>query len=127
MSNSPDISLYLIKGTIRIHRSTINVLGYPKFIRLMVSNDGRSVLLLPAQEKDFQSFRVPKNLGDANWKFEIGCIKFCRFLIGNLSWEPLASYRISADLYVPSHYVRFCLFNGLLLPSNNRSASKVEN
>ena len=127
MSNSPDISLYLIKGTIRIHRSTIHVLGYPKFIRLMVSNDGRSVLLLPAQEKDFQSFRVPKNLGDANWKFEIGCIKFCRFLAANLSWEPFASYRISADQYIPSHYVRFCLFNGLLLPSNHTSASKVKN
>jgi hypothetical protein len=123
MSNLPSISFYLARGIVRIHRSTIDMLGNPRFVRLMVSIDEKSILLVSAAKKDFQSFRVPGNYNEDNWRFEIGCIQFCRYLTANLSWAPFASYRFSGDLYTPSRFVRFCLTNGVLLPPNNTPES----
>ena len=127
MNNVPQISFYLASGMIRIHRSTIDILGHPRFIRFMVSKDGKSLLLTRAEKKDFQSFRVPKDTNNSSWKFEIGSIQFCRCLASSLSWLPYATYRISADSYIPSRYARFCLTEGLLLSAHNSTEDKGEN
>ena len=67
----------------------------------MVSKDEKSILLISEAKKDFQSFRVPSKYNDENWKFEMGCVIFFRFLASQLSWLPNASYRIAADQYKP--------------------------
>ena len=105
----------------------MSILGHPRFIRFLVSKDGKSLLLTRAEKKDFQSFRVPKDINNSGWKFEIGSIQFCRCLASSLSWLPYATYRISADSYIPSRYARFCLTEGLLLSTHNLTEDKGEN
>lgn len=126
MSNSPSISFYLAQGMLRIHRSTIDMLGNPRFIRLLVSKDEKSILLVSAAKNDFQSFRVPGNYNEDNWKFGIGCILFCRFLSSQFLWLPSASYRIVADQYKPLSYARFNLSDAVQLCSTKASVGLVE-
>jgi len=126
MNNSPSISFYLARGMLRIHRSTIDMLGNPRFVRLLVSKDEKSILLASAAKKDFQSFRVPGNYNEDNWKFGIGCILFCRFLSSQLLWLPCASYRIVADQYKPLSYARFNLSDAVQLCSTKASVGLVE-
>ena len=109
------IWLHVQNGLVRIHCSTIDMLGNPRFVRLMVSIDEKSILLVSAAKMDYQSFRVPGNYNEDNWKFGIGCILFCRFLSSQLLWLPNASYRIVADQYKPLSYARFNLSDALQL------------
>lgn len=51
-------SLYLRWNRIRVFKSTIRLLGTPKFVQFSVHQDGTSMILSPFDKKSFTSFRI---------------------------------------------------------------------
>lgn len=86
-------------NTIRIFKSTIRAMGQPKFIRLLVNQEGTKLIVQRYYKKTFNSFRIPENFADRDSRVEIHSKAFCRLLAGRTKWDREASYRIMGSVY----------------------------
>ena len=109
MSNETYISFYLNSSRIHIFRKAIKEIGNPKFIRFLVKEDGKSMIMEAYIKKDFQSHRVPQIRDNANWKMEVTSIALCSLLKNRLNWEDNKSYRIPGKTYSGQHLAVFDL------------------
>ena len=98
MSNETYISFYLATFRIHIFSKTIIEIGNPKFIRFLVKDDGKSMIMEAYHKKDFQSHRVPKRT-DGRWEMEVRSYPLCGLLKNRLQWEEGKSYRIPGKTY----------------------------
>lgn len=99
MRDGSHISFYLRSATIHVHRSTIRSLGNPPFIRFLISEDGRTLLVQAYTKKDFQSFRIPQPINDEIGRVQIHSKRLCELLQLRLGWDGKCSYRIPGKPY----------------------------
>ena len=98
MPSDTYISFYLSTSRIHIFRSTIKEIGNPKFIRFLVKDDGKSMIMEAYHKKDFHSHRVPKD-SNGHWEMEIRSLPLCTLLQNRLNWKSGQSYRIPGKTY----------------------------
>ena len=99
MPSDTYISFYLSTSRIHIFRSTIKDIGNPKFIRFLVKEDGKSMIMEAYYKKDFQSHRVPKVSDNSRWEMEIRSLPLCTLIQNRLNWKTGQSYRIPGKTY----------------------------
>ena len=74
MSNETYISFYLNSSRIHIFRKAIKEIGNPKFIRFLVKEDGKSMIMEAYIKKDFhkiQKKRMSLHFMDTLFKFSL--------------------------------------------------------
>lgn len=103
------VSFYLRRNRIRVFRQVIAAIGDPRFVRIMIKEDGLSLILLPYSKKTFQSLRVPKTANYNRWSMEISSKPLCLLLAHHLGWELSNSYRVPGKIYKQQTLVLFDL------------------
>lgn len=109
MPSDTYISFYLSTSRIHIFRSTIKDIGNPKFVRFLVKEDGKSMIMEAYYKKDFQSHRVPKVSDNSRWEMEIRSLPLCTLIQNRLNWKAGQSYRIPGKTYSQQRLVVFDL------------------
>ncbi|XVG96649.1 hypothetical protein ACGCUP_03910 [Eubacteriales bacterium KG125] len=94
-NQKPIVCIDLKKNRIRIHKTTLHMIGDPSFINLLVNPKEKLIAIKKSSAKDKSALRIRSNqLNDGN------CVEFgCRDLILLLkdidnSWQINSSYRI---------------------------------
>lgn len=94
-NQKPIVCIDLKKNRIRIHKTTLHMIGDPSFINLLVNPNEKLIAIKKSSAKDKSALRIRSNqLDDGN------CVEFgCRDLILLLkdidnSWQINSSYRI---------------------------------
>ena len=106
------ISFYLGSGRVHVLRETLRGIGNPAFVRFLLSEDGRHMVMTPYNRKVFASMRVPKGVytsSNPNIRLEFPCMPFCRLMAHHLNWESGQSYRIEGKIYPGQKLVKFDL------------------
>lgn len=109
-------SLYLRWNRIRVFKSTIRLLGTPKFVQFSVHQDGTSMILSPFDKKSFTSFRIPANIYDEKGSLEISSKGLCRILANRLNWNVNQSYRIPGKYISSQNIVVYDLTSAAAIP-----------
>ncbi len=92
--NETYISFYLRTNRIHIFVDALRALGCPRFICLMIQEDGSSIAIIPYKKKDFRSHRVPSDVYVGTSGMEASSIKLCRIVSELHQWEDDCSYRV---------------------------------
>lgn len=119
MNNSenqrPIVCIDLKKNRIRIHKSTLHMIGDPSFINLLVNPEEKVIAIKKASTKDHLALRIRKNqLTDGN------CVEFgCRELISMLkgmdnTWKNNNSYRIYGKCHSNESLAQFAMQDSIL-------------
>jgi len=106
------ISFYLSTGRVHIRSEALRQIGEPQFVRFLLSNDGRSMIMEPYHKKVFVSMRVPAGVygkGEKRRKMEPRCMPLCRLLADHLGWGEGASYRIPGRVLPQQGIAKFDL------------------
>ncbi len=112
MTEQSYISFYLRSNVIRVFVSSIRKIGEPRFIRFMINTETMQLVMIPADRKDFQSFRVPNgvlNPGAKRQKMAIHSQKFCQLLSKRLGWDENYSYRVPGTVFAEQNLARYDL------------------
>ena len=94
MKNTVCISFYLRHTTIRLHRSTIRGLNNPPFIRFLISDDCKTMIVQSYEKKDFRSVRLCANQKGKSDNSEIRSMGLCECVARINGWDFINSYRI---------------------------------
>ena len=116
MDNHTHLSLYLRNNRIRIFKSTIRLLGTPKFVQFSVHTDGKSMMLAPYYKKSFTSFRIPQNIYEEKGSLEISSKGFCIIIANRLKWDVEHSYRIPGKYIQGQNVVIYDLTSATIIP-----------
>ena len=106
------VSFYLSGGRLHIHPEALRKIGCPPYVRFLLSEDGKSMIMEPYTRKVFASMRVPKGLytkSDKRSRMEVKCAPFCRMMAHHLGWDPYSSYRILGKIYPNQKIVKYDL------------------
>jgi hypothetical protein len=112
MSEQSYISFYLRTNEIRVFVDAIRKIGLPHCIRFMINSETMQLVMIPAERKDFQSFRVPKGILDPSTKrqkMSIHSLQFCRMLSQRLGWDENCSYRVPGTAFSKQRIARYDL------------------
>ena len=119
MNDKTSLSVYLRSNTIRVYKSTIRMLGTPKYIQFRVHSDGNSIIVLPYPKQTFTSFRVPKNIYDEDTDMEVHSKMLCEIIAQKHNWDKEYSYRVPGR-YVPEQNIVIYDFKcASIIPQNN--------
>ena len=88
------ISFYLKANRIHVFIEALRVIGSPKRICFMISEDGKKLLMAPYRKRDFRSHGVPKDVYSGIGGMEISSMKLCRLIAELYSWDLERSYRV---------------------------------
>lgn len=112
----PIVCIDLKKDRIRIHRTTLHMIGDPAFINLLVNPNSRTLAIRKAHRDDPLALRIRKNqLMDGN------CVEFgCRELIHMLRsvdgiWSDNCSYRIYGECNRKESLAQFAIKDSVLV------------
>ena len=106
------LSFYLSGGRLHIFPEALRGIGSPAYVRFLLSNDGKSMIMEPYDRKVFASFRVPKGVyekTEKRYRMEFKCTPFCRMMAHHLNWDMGQSYRIKGRIYPSQRIVKFDL------------------
>lgn len=117
--SSTYISFYNKRGTIRIFKKTIRLLGSPKFIRFRIHHEKQMLLLEPYGKIAFTSFRVPQNLNDDNGKLDIYSKSFTQLISKVMGWNVNQSYRVVGEIDEIKKNVIFDLTRAEIITEEN--------
>ena len=116
MTLKPVVCIDLKKDRIRIHKTTLHLIGDPAFINLLVNPDSKTLAIRRAYQGDPLALRIRKNqLTDGN------CVEFgCRELIRKLQdveaiWEKNCSYRIYGECNAKESLAKFAMKDSVLV------------
>lgn len=105
------ISFYLKACRIHIFVEALRGLESPRRICFMLSNDGRSLAMLPHKKRDFQSHEVAQKVYQGERSFEISSYRLCSILAELHSWNKERSYRVPGIIDAERGIVLFDLTN----------------
>ena len=108
MFNETYISFYLSSSRLHIFCKALAKIGNPKYIRFLVKEDGKSMIMEAYHKKDFRSHKVPKRI-EGKWGMEISSFPLCSLLTNKLNWEEGRSYRIPGIIHANQKLVVFDL------------------
>ena len=106
------ISFYLAGGRVHIKADAVRGIGEPPFVRFLIAEDGKSMVMEPYNRKVFASMRVPptmyKKTGQRA-RMEIKCAPVCRYLAACLGWDESSTYRVPGRILPQQRFVLFDL------------------
>lgn len=109
----PGISVNLATGRIAIHRTTLEVMGYPEFYRFLFNSAHKQLAIQSCGIDDAGAHRLPeikdRETCDVNSK------DLVRLLYRSGSWKRKMSYRIQGIGYPQQKTVKFDLDNAFEL------------
>lgn len=129
MSEQTFISFYLRSYTIRVFVTSIRSIGQPRFIRFMINTETMQLVMIPADRKDFQSFRVPKgvlNPGTKRQKMAIHSQQFCQLLSKRLGWDTNYSYRVPGTVFAEQKLARYDLSKATVIRTVSDNTTNEE-
>ena len=88
------ISFYLKANRIHVFIEALRMIGSPKRICFMISEDGKKLLMAPYRKRDFRSHGVPNDVYNGIGRMEISSMKLCRLTADLYSWNLEHSYRV---------------------------------
>ena len=106
------ISFYLSGGRLHIQPEALRKIGCPPYVRFLLNEDGKSMIMEPYNRKVFASMRVPKGLygkSEKRSRMEVKCAPFCRLMAHHLGWEESKTYRIQGKIYANQCIVKYDL------------------
>ena len=81
---------------IRLSRGIIRKLGTPPFVRLLIKPEKLIMCVQPCDSnKEYGTFKVPKNIFGENGKFRINSAYFIIMLWERMGWEEGLSYSVT--------------------------------
>lgn len=114
----PTIFIDMKKSRIRIHRRTLQMLGNPTHIQLLVNPDSRTIAVKRTSEYDHLSHRIPENELLHHKCCELYSRDFLKALRATSSgWTDKAAYLIYGTLIESCNLVQFSMKNSI--PVNN--------
>ena len=78
------------------------------------------LIMMPAEAKGFQSFRVPngtKEPSEKRQRMAIRSQQFCRLLSHRLNWDMTCSYRVPGTTFSEQRIIRYDLSNATIIQS----------
>lgn len=114
MSNV-NISFYLKSGGIRIFSDALKKIGSPSRICLLLSKDGKSLLITPYEKRDLKSHRVPNDVYCNSGKMEIYSLKLCEYISHLRNWESNISYRVPGKVLPEKNYIVYDLTKAIMI------------
>lgn len=99
--NDTFVSFYFKRERLHIPREALTGIDSPPFVRFLISNDGKSMIMEPYSRKVFSSMRVPLSMYRCTKQrpqMEIPCAYFCRLLASMLNLKPDSSYRFHGKI-----------------------------
>lgn len=116
MDSSTYISVYLYDDTVHIFKSTLKKMQCPKFIRFLVHENGKSLIMEPYDRKTQTSFKVPSGLFDGDKSMRVYSKKFCAALSQMQGWNNRDTYRIPGKVFRSQRIVMFDLTQAIRIP-----------
>jgi len=107
--NDTFISFYLKANRIHIFVEALRGIGSPAFVRFMISEDGKALLMAPYDKKDFSSHRVPAAVYQGKKSLELCSIRLCRIVSKMYGWDSNFSYRVPGTIMPRQSVVVFNL------------------
>lgn len=106
----PIVSIDLKRNRIRIHKTTLHMIGDPTFINLLVNPKDKLIAIRKSSSKDSSALRIRSNqLNDGNC-VEFGCKDLILLLNGiDKAWENNSSYRIYGKCNTDESLAQFSL------------------
>lgn len=92
------ISFYLRAGRIHVFVDALRAIGSPDRICFMIDDDGKHLMIIPYNKRDFKSHKVPKKVYEGQSSLEISSMKFCKLISGMKNWDNSHSYRIPGEI-----------------------------
>ena len=117
MENKVCISFYMREAAIRIHRTTLDHINNPPFVRFLVSSDRKTFAIKSCTKKDLRSFRVRLNINSQTDKVEIYSSMLCRALAKTNEWDENNSYRIYGKAFPNQGVAVFDFSNATIISS----------
>ena len=103
------LSFYLRTNRIQVFVSALKGIGSPSRICFLISQDGKSLLLVPYEKRDLRSHSVPASAYQGNGDFRINSYKLCHILAEEHHWDLSRSYRDPGKVYPEKQIVVFDL------------------
>lgn len=113
------ISFYNKTGEIRIFKRAIRAIGKPSFIRFLLHQEKRMLLIEPYEKISFTSFRMPKNFEDDNGRFDVYSKAFTRLISRAMGWDSQRSYRIKGEIDENKKTIIFDLSKAEIITEDN--------
>lgn len=113
-NDCPDAPIIVIdskNNRIRIHRSTLHLLGNPEYIQLLVNPERHTLAILPSQkQKTANAVRWDKIAESKS------CELYSKILIRQLGslcpdWKADGKYRLSGALVLAGKWIQFDMFS----------------
>ena len=102
------------RGRVFIHKETIAILGYPKYIRFLFNPDAKKLAVQACDKNVPESFVVPKNNLE-DWEFRICSNSLVSVLWESCKWQHNKTYTVSGTLYEEQRLVEFELDKGYII------------
>ena len=108
---------------IRLSRGTIRKLGTPPFVRLLIKPEKLIMCVQPCDSnKEYGTFKVPKNIFSENGKFRINSAYFLIMLWERMGWEEGISYSVTGKYNVDNNVVLLNLSDWCISTAEPREA-----
>ena len=108
--NRPTIFIDMKKNRIRIHRRTLQMLGNPAYIQLLVNPDAKTIAVKRTTKLDHLAHRIPKDELLHNKCCELYSRNFLKALrTTSCKWTDQKTYLIYGTLIESCHLVQFSM------------------
>lgn len=115
----PAIFIDMKKGRIRIHQSTLQLLGNPSYIQLLVNPAAKMIAVKKTIGSDHLSHRIPEDSLQRHKYCELYSRNFLKALRNASSrWEEKETYRIYGTLIEANQLVQFSMEDSIQIQSN---------
>lgn len=104
--NRLGMSFSMKRGSFVIYWSSIDKIGSPEYIQLLMDPKGKKVALLPSNPLERDQLHLPQN---RDTQCELRGIKFVRKVYDFCGWDPEKSYRAFGTFYERERVIEYKL------------------
>ena len=113
--NETYISFYLRDGRIRVFVKALRGLGSPSRICFMIDDEGKTLLILPHDKRDFLSHSVPSKVYLGASGMEVNSKKLCQIIAEQHHWDTSKSYRVPGRIYLDRKVAIYRLTEAMII------------
>ena len=88
------LSFYLKSNRIHVFVEMLRGIGKPSRICFMIEENGKTLLIVPYDKRDFKSHSVPPEVYSGTVGMEISSFKLCHIIANLYNWDLSHSYRV---------------------------------
>lgn len=104
----------MTRHRIRVSKHTLRHLGSPKFVRLLINPETRTMGLEVCGQDDARRHRVPDYVMKSKQCYEINSVPFCEQLQQHTDWKKGNSYKLFAIAQAGDQLLMFKLDDAIL-------------